>query len=251
LPPLPLRDVLDELPEGFTKSPELTVLSFGARVSPALRARALARLATDVCDLYGSNEAGFVSSTRGTAEIGSIWPGTRVEVVDENDRPLALGEAGQIRVQTDYMLAGYLDDPQTTARIFRNGWSYAGDIGILHDANRLEVIGRGDDVLNLGWRKISAELVEDMVLKAGGVGDVGVCSLPNRDGIDEICIAVSRPSVDDAELLRRITDAFRGSAFDRFSVIKVPGIPRTPSGKLQRKLLKDAIVQAIRANPAR
>ena len=251
LPPLPLRDVLDELPKGFTKPAELTVLSFGARVSPALRARALARLASDVCDLYSSNEAGFVSSTRGAAEIGSIWPGARVEVVDENDRPLPFGEMGQIRVQTDYMLAGYLDDPQTTARIFKNGWFYAGDLGVLHDAHRLQVIGRGDDVLNLGWRKIAAELIEDMILKAVVGADVGVCSLPNRDGIEEICIAVSRPSVGDEELLRRITDALRGSACGRFNVVKVTRIPRTPTGKLQRKLLKDAVVEAIRPSLAR
>jgi acyl-CoA synthetase (AMP-forming)/AMP-acid ligase II len=251
LPPFTLKRVLDELRPDFAKPAELTILSFGAGISRALRERALARLATDVCDMYSSNEAGFVSSARGTAEIGTVWPGVRVEVVDEHDRPLPFGEAGRIRVQTDCMLDGYIDDPQTTARIFRNGWFYAADIGILHDAHRLQVIGRSDDVLNIGWRKIAPETIEDMVLKVVKVGDVGVCSVPNADGIEEICIAVSSPPVGDEELLRRITDAFRGFQFGRFRVIKVPDIPRTPNGKLQRKILKDAVARVVRESSAR
>ncbi len=94
-------------------------------------------------------------------------------------------------------------------------------------------------------------LIEEMVLRAVAVGDVGVCSIPNADGIEEICVAVSRPPVGDEELLRRITDAFRGFQFGRFRVLKMPGIPRTATGKLQRKVLKDAVAQAIRQHAAR
>ena len=251
LPPFTLKRVLDELPADYAKPAELKILSFGAAISRALRERTLARLATDLCDMYSSNEAGFVSSISGTAEIGTIWPGARVEVVDEHDRPLPYGEAGQIRVRTDYMLDGYLDDPETTARIFRNGWFYAGDVGILHDANRLEILGRGDDVLNIGWRKIAPEVVEEMVLRAIAAADVGVCTTPNADGIEEICIAIAGARTSDPELLARITEAFRGFQFGRFHIIKVGGIPRTANGKLRRKVLKDAVADAIRQNAAR
>jgi len=251
LPPFTLKRVLDDLPSDYVKPTALTILSFGAAVSRPLRERALAQLATDVSDIYSSNEAGFVSSISGTAEAGTIWPGALVEIVDEHDRSLPYGEAGQIRVRTDYMLDGYIDDPETTARFFRNGWFYAGDVGILHDARRLEVLGRGNDVLNIGWRKIAPEAIEELVLRAIEASDVGVCSVPNADGIEEICIAVSSPPVGDEELLRRITDAFRGFQFGRFRVIKVPDIPRTPNGKLQRKILKDAVARVVRESSAR
>jgi len=240
MPPFILKAVLDELPEGFAKPPDLTILSFGAAVSRGLRARALARLATDVCDIYSSNEVDYVSSIRGAAaEMGSIWPGVRVEVVDDHDRPLPFGEVGQIRIRTDNMVHRYLDDPQATARVFKDGWVYAGDVGILHDPHRLQLIGRGDDVLNIGWRKIAPEAIEDIVLKLGEVADVGVCGVPNRDGIEEICIAVSGQRSSDDELLQRITDAFRGFQVGRFNVVKVTSIPRTQNGKVQRKALKD------------
>ena len=245
LPPFILKHVLDELPDGFAKPTELTILSFGAGISRALRDRALARLATDVCDIYSSNEVEFVSAARGTAEIGTIWPGVRVEVVGQDDRPLPFGLAGQIRVQTECMLNGYLDDLEATQRIFRGGWFYPGDVGILHDARRLQVIGRSDDILNIGGKKIAPEVIEDLVIKAVEGGDIGVCSLRNADGVEEICIAVSHARTADAELLQRITDAFRPLQLGWFNIVKVPHIPRTANGKLQRKALKEIISVSV------
>jgi acyl-coenzyme A synthetase/AMP-(fatty) acid ligase len=247
MPPLTLKRLLNELPESFTKPADLTILSFGAPISHALREKALARLAVDVCDIYASNEVDSISCIRGRAEIGTIFPGVRVEIVDEHDRPLPFGKAGQIRARTDCMLNGYMDFPQAAERTFKDGWFYAGDLGILHDAHRLQVIGRSDDILNIGWRKIAPDAIEEMVLRAIDASDVGVCSVRNADGIEEICIVVSNPRDSDQELLRRITDAFRDFEFGRFHIMKVPGIPRTPSGKLQRKALKDIVEVTVQA----
>jgi acyl-CoA synthetase (AMP-forming)/AMP-acid ligase II len=165
-----------------------------------------------------------------------------------DDRPLPFGQAGQIRVRTDCMVDGYLDDPEALGRIFKDGWFYSGDVGILHDAHRLQVLGRGDDVLTIGWRKIAPEVIEDLVLKLGDVADVGACAVPDRDGIDELCIAVAGQRSADEALLRRITEAFRGLQLGRFKVVKVASLPRTPNGKLQRKALKAAMAERIRRN---
>lgn len=246
LPPFALKQIVDELPQDFIKPADLTIFSFGAPVPNVLRDRVLERLATDVCDMYGTNEAGFVSAARGRAEFGSVWPGVEVEVVDDGDLPLPFGEMGRIRVRTDCMVRGYLDDPVATGRMFRDGWFYAGDLGILHGPHRLQVIGRSDDLLNIGWNKFSPSTLEDLVLRAAEVGDVGVCSIPNADGIEEICIAVSDARASDQELLERITHAFRDLQLGRFRVVKVARVPRNANGKLQRNLLKDAAIRSTR-----
>jgi len=246
LPPFALKRVLDDLPAGFSKPADLTILSFGAGISRSLRETVLARLATDLCDMYGSNEAGFVSSTRGIAEIGSVWPGVRVEVVDERDQPLPFGEKGRIRVRTDYMLDGYLDYPQAQGRIFKDGWFYAGDLGILHDAQRLQVIGRADDLLNIGWNKISPETLEELVSGAIEADDLGICSVPSIDGIEEVFVVVSNARGSDQELLQGISRAFRGLQFGTFHIVKMKRIPRTANGKIHRKRLKEAVVGSLR-----
>ena len=248
LPPILLMRTLNHLERSFVKPAELTIFTFGAAVSRDLRDKALARLATDVCDMYGSNEVGFVSSMRGNADVGVVWPGVRVEIVDERDCALPLGQTGRIRIRTDCMVEGYLDDPEATRCMFRDGWFYAGDLGILHGPRLLQVVGRSDDLLNIGWNKIMPETVEALVLGVAEIADAGVCSLRNADGIEEIYIAVSGVRIDDRKLTERIGRTLRRFQLGNIHIFKLSGIPRNAGGKIQRDLLKSAVMKAASAS---
>ena len=256
VPPFYLKQTLDDLPHGFARPAELTIFSFGAALSSALREKALAGLANEICDMYGSNEAGYVSSIRSRSPLqtgfGGVWPGVQVQIVDDRDRPLPYGEQGHIRVKTDCMVQGYLDDPKASHRMFRDGWFYAGDIGVLADPFRLEVLGRGDELLNIGWRKLSPAFLEGLVMKIGDVGDVGVCSLPNAEGIEEIYVAVSRGRTSYEDLIARLNKPFTTLQLGRYYVVPAARIPRNANGKIQRDVLKQDIVMAIgrKAPPA-
>lgn len=245
LAPISIKNMLDGLSTGFKRPVNLTLFTWGAAISRVLRDKVLARLATDLCDLYGSNEASAVSSTRGNDEFGAVLPGVQVEVVDDRHEPVPFGQAGHIRVKTDCMVDGYLDDPEATQRMFKDGWFYAGDLGILHDAYRLQVIGRSDDLLNIGWNKLSPSALEDLVMRSAEVGDVGICSLPNADGIEEVCVVLSNARGSDHELVERLTHAFRRFQFGTFHVIRAGGIPRNANGKIQRDLLKKLAAASI------
>jgi acyl-coenzyme A synthetase/AMP-(fatty) acid ligase len=247
LSPIALKLLLDELPIGFANPVDLKVFSSSAALSPVLRDRARARLATEVYDIYGTYEAGFISSIRNNAEFGSVWPGVQVEVVDDRDEPMPLGEVGQVRVKTDCMVQEYLNDPETTERMFKGGWFYARDLGILHSDHRLQIIGRSDDVLNITGTKISPNVLEDVIVKIAEVGDVGVCSIQNAEGIEEIFIAVSGAQVSAQELLGRFQRAT--GIFRLVNVAQFDQIPRTANGKIQRNLLKSAAQQFLARLP--
>jgi len=240
LSPIKLRQLLDILPNVFAKPAAMKILSSGAALSRGLRRQADVRLATEVRDTYGSNEAGYVSSISDDTEWGAVWPGVQIEIVDERHKPIPFGEVGQIRVKTDRMVQGYLDDPEATGRIFKDGWFYARDLGILQSSHRLQVIGRSDDVLNISGHKISPHEVEDWLIKFLDVGDAGVCSIHNADGIEEIVIVVSGARAGEQELLERIEPALNGLPVGKINILKVDRIPRNANGKIQRNLLKDA-----------
>ena len=239
LVPVILRQILDELPGDFARPHELKIFSSGAALSKGLRDQARARLATQVIDMYGSNEAGYVSSIRDDAEFGSVWPGVQVEVVDDRDKPMPLGEMGRIRVKTDRMVHEYLDDPEATKRFFKDGWFYAQDLGILRSSHRLQVIGRTDEVFNISGQKIAPNVLEDLVANVTKVGDVGACSIQNADGIEEIFIAVSGTQVGQQELSERISRTLDGLWVGKVHVIKVDRVPRNANGKIERSLLKN------------
>src|SRR5437763_1251280 len=93
--PIHVRIILDSLPPGFEKPADLTIISIGAPLPEALRERAMARLASRVCDLYGTQEVGNIAwrTSAGTGGIATIWPGVQVELVDDADAPLPVGQA--------------------------------------------------------------------------------------------------------------------------------------------------------------
>jgi len=244
--PIHVRIILDSLPPGFEKPADLTIISIGAPLSEALRERTMARLASRVCDLYGTQEVGNIAwrTSAGTGGIATIWPGVQVQLVDDADAPLPMGQAGRLRVKAGYMAEGYLDDPEATRRKFRNGWFYTDDVAVLRGPNRLQIIGRGDDLLNIGGGKIAPGALEDLVLRTVGAKDAGVCAIRNRDEIEEIWIAVSGCPIADPELLQRLKQALVHLQIGTFRVMRLPQLPRNASGKIKRDELKAAIMEA-------
>jgi acyl-coenzyme A synthetase/AMP-(fatty) acid ligase len=248
LMPVQLKHVLDGLPGDFPKPSRLTVCSFGAPISAALRQRALDRLASAVYNDYGCNEAGLIFLTRSGDDsgAGSIWPGVEVEIVDEADRPVPRGEVGRIRVRSECMVQEYLDDPEATRRMFRDGWFYPGDSGLLCGARQLRVLGRTDELLNIGGSKHAPADLEHLVARHAGVRDVGVCSVRNSDGFEEICVSVTTDGIGNESLEARLLGALRSIQLGRLHIIKVDAIPRNDAGKIQRDRLRRLAEEVVR-----
>jgi acyl-CoA synthetase (AMP-forming)/AMP-acid ligase II len=240
-----LKRGLDILPEDYRKPANLTLCTIGAATASSLREKALARLASEVVIYYGSNEIPFIAETRtsGSEGVYSVFPWVRAEIVDDNGEPSPPGTLGRIRLQADTMASGYLDDPEATAAMFRDGWFYPGDTGILHGPRLLQIVGRSNEVLNIGGQKIAPSTLEALVLEHAKVGDVGVCSVRNSEGIEQVHVAVSGAQDSDQELAQHITRAFAGRRLGNFFIVKLDRIPRNANGKIERGALKELIVR--------
>jgi acyl-coenzyme A synthetase/AMP-(fatty) acid ligase len=237
--PIHLQSLMDALPEGFPKPASLSVTSFGAMLSESLRKRVMARLATVLLDAYGSREVGFVSriAAADSGGIGTLSPNVQVEVVDEQGRPLPPGELGRLRIKTPFMHTGYLGS-DATGRFFQDGWFHPGDLGIRHGARGLQLMGRSDEILNIGGTKILPNAIEDLILRAVNAKDAGVCSIRNSDGIEELLIGVADAPIDDQELRERIRQALAPLQFATIRLSRLSPIPRNAGGKIQRDELK-------------
>lgn len=245
LQPIMLKQVLDALEQDFIKPDELQVVVLGSALSAELSRRALSHFATEVIDVFGCNELGGVSSRRMSRGdlFAEVAPGIEVETVDEDDRPV-LAAAGRLRIRGEAVVEGYVGDPDMTRRYFRNGWFYPGDLAILETPRRLRILGRADHVLNIGGAKALPEDLEALVAARAAVDDVGVCSFPNSEGIEEVYVAVSGVRQTSAELLAQIDQSFAGQQLGSFRVLILPSIPRNAAGKIMRAALKDAIAAA-------
>jgi acyl-coenzyme A synthetase/AMP-(fatty) acid ligase len=245
--PIYLKDLLDQMPPEFVKPRGLTVLSFGAGIAEPLRERAMARLATALGDLYGTVEVTIVSAiwNSGAEGFGTLWPGARAEIVDERGVVVPPGVVGSIRIKTHCMATAYIDDPETTARMFRNGWFYPGDLGVLSPDGRLKILGRADDRLNIGGAKILPTTLEAALIGQDVAADIGVTALPNAEGMNELCIALAGVTRDDKETMDRIMRALGSMVVGLFRVFKLERIPRSATGKLERQALREETARAL------
>ena len=249
LMPLQVRETVDHPPANAVRLPGLTMVTIGGHIARALRSRAMDMVAGRLREVYSANEIGNIAVIETDADpaTGSLCPGVRVEIVDGRDQVVPPGQVGRIRARTDYMTDGYLDDPETTARLFKEGWFYPGDVGVLREANQLQVLGREDELLNVGGHKVMPADLEDVIRQRTKVDDVAVCTLPNADGVEEVWVAAVYDGPDERDLKARLAPGFVGYPFGIAHLIKLARIPRTETRKIKRAELRQAVIDAAHA----
>ena len=229
-----LREVLASLPADWTPPPGLTLILGAAPIGRALWDEVLTRLASRIVYTYNSNESGPIASMAPDGR-GVVRPGVALEVVDDDDRPLPFGEAGHLRIRTPALPNGYLGDPEGTRAVFRKGWFYPNDIGLLERPRVLRLIDRRQDVINVGGRKLPGRPYAMALMRVPGVVDAHVTSLVTERGQSE-CVAfvVLDAAVDRAELPDRFAPVHLPH-YGRVAIQVVEALPRTHNGKVSRE----------------
>jgi len=239
LAPANLQALLADLPADFTQPEDLRLSVIGGSLSPGLAERASQLLTPDILVNYGATETGTVAMgmlkdlDRPDA-AGFICPWARIEAVDAKGLPVPVDEVGEIRIRSDNLCAGYLDDPAATAAMFRDGWFWPGDLGRISKDGRLVIVGRNNDLMNIGGVKVLATAIEAVALTVPGVTDVAAFPGPGEDGLTTPHIAyVADENLDPQALTSRLIQAIGRAPI----LIEVAEIPRNGMGKIQRDLL--------------
>jgi acyl-coenzyme A synthetase/AMP-(fatty) acid ligase len=242
---------LGEYLKFFEEHPEFSVgfdyiSSAGGITSKVLSERIRARMTPNLVCNYGSTEAGSVASAPAQiiAEVpnavGHVAPWVTVEIVDAGGRKLPPGKEGTVRIRSFYNAAGYVGDAAATARAFRDGCFYPGDMGYLTEDRLLVILGRDDSVINIGGDKVAPEGVEQALLAFAGIEQAGVFSVADQFGNGELWAAVVAPAGFDEAALRRHCAAQMPQANIPVRFVKADALPRNEFGKIDRALLQAA-----------
>ena len=213
----------------------------GAAVVPVVL---IERMRTDlafdqVVTAFGMTEAVVVTMCRegDSAETvattcGRAIPGMETRIATSDGQ----GE-GELLVRGDYVMLGYLDDPEATAAaIDADGWLHTGDVGVLDDAGNLSITDRLKDMYISGGFNVYPAEVEQALARMEGITDVAVVGVPD-ERMGEVGKAYVVGTVGPDDVI-----AFAKERLANFKVPRhvelVDGLPRNLSGKVLKNELR-------------
>jgi len=219
------------------------IVSAGSLLSAALSQQVRARLCPNLISVYGSTETNTIATAPAQAiadvpgAVGFVAPDVTVEILDEAGRQVPDSTEGIVRLRSPYSVSGYLGDAEETAKVFRNGWFYPGDIGRVTRENLLVISGREKEILNLGGAKLRPQSIEQALASFPGVVEAAAFGVTDRLGIDEPWAAIVCGSKLDENELRAHCRQLLPGAHVPVRFVTVDALPRNATGKLDRTRL--------------
>ncbi|MFS3126777.1 class I adenylate-forming enzyme family protein [Nocardioides sp. Bht2] len=233
-----------ELPLESVKS----VLVAGQALSWPVRKAFEERYRVPILVNYGSTESGHIAGWTGRdmragawkpGSAGKVYPGVEIEIRDDNGVAQPIGTAGEIVVRSA-MTRGYVDDPDASAELVKDGWVHTGDIGYLDDDLVLFLSGRKRDMIKCGGFQVWPEEIEDELRNHPLVHDIRVVGTPD-DRLGEIPTAIVVRESDDAVSDDDARELIVAYARERLAHFKTPRriefvaeLERSEAGKIKR-----------------
>ena len=248
-----LTSLLDHPDFDPARHPKLMpFIGLGGSAVPAAVGERCAKLGIEVARSFGSTEHPSITGSRPdvphdkrVTTDGRPLPGVEIRLVDDDGKDVEIGTPGEIWSRGPDCFVGYTDPALTAATFSADGWFMTGDIGVLDDDGFLAITDRKKDIIIRGGENVSAQEVEELLLRMPGVAEVAVVAAPDAR-LGEVGCAffrmqpgVATPALDE---VRAVLDR-AGLARQKWPeyVRTVDEFPRTASGKVQKFVLRQQL----------
>ena len=235
--------------QGRDTSSVLVVMFGGAPTPPAaVEALAAAFPRAGLTQGYGLTEGGNSVCVLPPGEalkrpdsVGRPMPGVEIRIVDEAGRDVAAGEVGEITLKLAAGRRSYHNDPDGTARTWRDGWVFTGDIGRLDDDGYLFIVDRKKDMVLRGGYNVYSVEVESALFEHPDIVEVAILGVPHAVLGQDVCAIVrlrdGAPRLTLDDLQDFVADRLADYKRPRRLVVRAEPLPRTGMGKVDKRRL--------------
>ncbi len=196
-----------------------------------------------VLEGYGLSETSPVASSnhpgkeRKPGSIGTPIEGVEMQVVDENDEPVAQGEVGEIVIRGHNIMKGYWQRPDATEEAMRGGWFHSGDMARTDEEGYFFIVDRKKDLIIRGGYNVYPREVEEVLYEHPKIREAAVIGVPHDEWGEEIGAAVVL--MEGEQLGQEEVSAY---VKDRIAAYKYPRVvwflddlPKGPTGKILKR----------------
>jgi acyl-CoA synthetase (AMP-forming)/AMP-acid ligase II len=238
--------ILDKADAGGAPDTLRFVRSCSSALAPALLARAEREYGAPMLEAYGMTEASHQISSNPLPPAARV-PGsvgvptsTQIAIADADGTLLPDGGGGEVVIRGPGVMSGYVNNPAATAEAFFGDWFRTGDYGVLRDGY-LYLEGRLKEMIIRGGENIAPAEIEQVLQSHPAVHDAVCFGISDEKYGELVGAAVTLGSaVEVGELIEHCRQ--------RLAPFKVParidivaGIPRTPTGKVQRRRVAEFV----------
>ncbi len=248
VPPIVLGLAKHPVVDKFDLSKLRTIISGAAPLSGELEAAVKARLKVAVTQGYGMTEASPVTHFNslllpGKPKAGSVGvcvPGTLTRVVDVVSREdLGPNQEGELWIQGPQVMQGYLNNPQATAAtVDAEGWLHTGDVGYGDEDGCFWIVDRVKELIKYKGLQVAPAELEAVLITHPAVADAAVIGVPDEEaGELPKAFVVRKGDVTEEEIMAYVAE--RVASYKRIrSVQFIEQVPKSPTGKILRRVLK-------------
>ncbi|MED6210971.1 4-coumarate--CoA ligase-like 1 [Stylosanthes scabra] len=213
-----------------------------------------------VQEAYGLTEHSCITLTHAIKDagtlhknsVGFILPNLEVKFIDpDTGRSLPRSTPGEICVRSQCVMQGYYKQVDETAHtIDKNGWLHTGDVGYIDDDENIFIVDRIKELIKYKGFQVAPAELEAILLSHPRVEDAAVVPLPDEEAgeIPAASVVLSRGArVSEEDIMNYV--ASNAAHYKKVRVVHfVETIPKSPSGKIMRRLIKERMVQKMKTN---
>ena len=174
--------------------------------------------------------------------IGIPAPGTQIRLQNEDGKPVAQGEPGEIYVKGPQVMQGYWRNDKETAAVLSDGWFATGDIAVLEASGFMRIVDRKKDLILVSGFNVYPNEIENIITQLEGVLEAAVIGVDNATTGEAVCAyVVLDPNADvpltEADIITHCKQFLTAYKVPR-SITLREELPKTPVGKVLRKTLR-------------
>jgi fatty-acyl-CoA synthase len=177
----------------------------------------------------------------GAAGMGGLHMESRIE--DESGNEItAIDVPGEICGRGPHAMTMYFKDPDKTEAAMKGGWFHSGDLGVLDQDRYITVVDRIKDMIKTGGENVASREVEEVVYQHPAVEEVAVVGIDHPLWVEAVTAVVKLKvgvSASEAEIMAYCKDNLSSFKVPK-KIIFVEGLPKTPTGKILKRQMRES-----------
>jgi Acyl-CoA synthetases (AMP-forming)/AMP-acid ligases II len=177
-------------------------------------------------------------------------PMVNLRVVDQNmnDVPSDGKSVGEIIVRAPWLTTGYYKDPNKTEELWKGGWMHTGDLAVINPNGYISIVDREKDAVKSGGEFIPSLVLENAISELKGVGEVAVVGKSDEKwGERPVAFIVKTSNINEKDVIEHLNKYVEVGRIQKWwipdQIIFVESIPKTSTGKSDKKQLKEHLLR--------